>query len=322
MNKTIALVGIVLAILTAYVSAAVDKKSLLMAHNAERSLVGAPALTWSNSLQQFAQQWANTLKNQGCKLKHRTNRKVNGQVVGENLAMWYNGAARCNKKVNSKNDAYGVCLWNEEKDNYVYGKQCQSNDKGAACAKCTKGACGHYTQVVWKNTKQMGCGVATCSNGYSLLVCNYASAGNYIGQYPFPSNKKSAFKKQAAYGGSSSTTKKSTNKTTKKTKKKKKSKKNNKSNHKTVTENGIRVESLGAGCRVTNIKQEGVAEKRHVKVKCGSKQQGLQLYDQKFIKDLNQAAYDPDYYQSTVLTSCTQQCEVCSVSVDTWGPWC
>jgi len=39
---------------------------------------------------------------------------------------------------------------------------------------------GHYTQMVWKNTKEVGCGFAGSS-----LVCRYSPPGNYFGQKPY-----------------------------------------------------------------------------------------------------------------------------------------
>ena len=50
---------------------------------------------------------------------------------------------------------------------------------------CASGAvCGHYTQVVWKNTKLVGCGIASCGNS-EIWVCNYSPPGNYVGERPY-----------------------------------------------------------------------------------------------------------------------------------------
>ncbi|CAJ0588361.1 unnamed protein product, partial [Cylicocyclus nassatus] len=40
---------------------------------------------------------------------------------------------------------------------------------------------GHYTQVVWQNTKTIGCAIKDCAS-YSYVVCNYGDAGNWINQ--------------------------------------------------------------------------------------------------------------------------------------------
>jgi pathogenesis-related protein 1 len=42
-------------------------------------------------------------------------------------------------------------------------------------------ASGHYTQVVWRNTLQVGCAKAECQ-GHVIVVCNYDPPGNILGQ--------------------------------------------------------------------------------------------------------------------------------------------
>ncbi len=41
---------------------------------------------------------------------------------------------------------------------------------------------GHFSQMVWKNTKEIGCAAAECPQG-RFLVCRYLPAGNYIGEF-------------------------------------------------------------------------------------------------------------------------------------------
>ncbi|NWY72165.1 PI16 inhibitor, partial [Erithacus rubecula] len=52
--------------------------------------------------------------------------------------------------------------------------------------------CGHYTQVVWSNTHQIGCGAHFCekiegieTENMHLLVCNYYPPGNMKGKKPY-----------------------------------------------------------------------------------------------------------------------------------------
>jgi len=41
---------------------------------------------------------------------------------------------------------------------------------------------GHFTQVVWKGTQELGLGMATKS-GRTVIVATYNPPGNYIGEY-------------------------------------------------------------------------------------------------------------------------------------------
>lgn len=50
---------------------------------------------------------------------------------------------------------------------------------------------GHFTQLVWRTTTEIGCAATNCPNLPGVLyVCDYSPPGNYIGEYvknvPFP----------------------------------------------------------------------------------------------------------------------------------------
>lgn len=129
------------------------------AHNEFRKLKNLPELVWDDELAEFANEWALNLKNsRKCKMKHRDKNKF-----GENLA-WGKGTNFKSKDV--------VKMWHDEEANYNYANN--------SC----KSVCGHYTQVVWKNSKKLGCAMATCGNE-EVWVCNYDPPGNYVGQKPY-----------------------------------------------------------------------------------------------------------------------------------------
>ncbi|BFG41277.1 hypothetical protein CerSpe_275510 [Prunus speciosa] len=51
---------------------------------------------------------------------------------------------------------------------------------------CAPGkVCGHYTQVVWRNSVRLGCAKARCNNGTTFIGCNYDPPGNYDGRRPY-----------------------------------------------------------------------------------------------------------------------------------------
>jgi pathogenesis-related protein 1 len=133
-------------------------RDFLAAHNAERAKVGTPALRWSEKLAASAQDWANHLAASGV-FEHRRKSKF-----GENLYE-LRGAKSTPAKV--------VERWSSEAPNF---------DEKAN--KCRGGPCGHYTQVVWRGTREVGCGVGR-SGAREVWVCEYDPPGNYVGQRPY-----------------------------------------------------------------------------------------------------------------------------------------
>jgi hypothetical protein len=116
-----------------------------------------PYLKWNFEIEKKAKQWA---QQSGGRMKHSSSsfrKNVGGfSYVGENLASGATG----------KN---GVDMWYNE-INLTPGKQ--------GLVSSFSGGTGHYTQVVWKETTDLGCAV----NG-RLLVCMYGQGGNMGGQF-------------------------------------------------------------------------------------------------------------------------------------------
>ncbi len=132
---------------------------MLAAHNQWRQQVGVPPLTWSPELAAYAQAWANRLLREN-QFEHRSD-----SPYGENLA-WSSGQQLSPANV--------VEMWGREQQDYDYASnQCRPGQ-----------VCGHYTQVVWRDTQQVGCGVARGDNR-EVWVCNYDPPGNYVGRKPY-----------------------------------------------------------------------------------------------------------------------------------------
>jgi len=149
------------------------------AHNTWRAQVGSQPLGWNNELATVAQQWADQLATTGgCRLAHRTDLDtvIPGSTLGENL---YIKGASPNAPIVTPKEA--VDSW---------GSEIQFYDAATHTCNAPAGeSCGHYTQVVWKDTTEVGCGTATCASGdfqNVIWVCNYRPAGNVAGQTPFP----------------------------------------------------------------------------------------------------------------------------------------
>ncbi|KAL1289408.1 hypothetical protein HN51_057627 [Arachis hypogaea] len=155
----ITILGSLLCIM-GYVYAHDSPKDYVDAHNVARSEVGEPSLIWDDSVAAYAQNYANQ-RRKDCQLIHSHG------PYGENLA-WSSS--------NDFSGVDGVKLWVDEKAYFDYmSNSCADNQM-----------CGHYTQVVWKNTLRVGCAKVICdNNGGTFITCNYDPPGNYIGQRPY-----------------------------------------------------------------------------------------------------------------------------------------
>ena len=149
---------------------------VLEAHNKVRKKHGLKALKWSNALAAYSQQWANNLGSSGsCKMIHRPGTPP----YGENLywaspLRWSTGESTI-QDVTIKEV---VKTWADEEKWYDYASNsCQPGKQ-----------CGHYTQIVWENTTEVGCAIKVCADKSQTWVCSYNPAGNYVGQRPFARN--------------------------------------------------------------------------------------------------------------------------------------
>ena len=132
-------------------------------HNAARSAVGVGPVSWDDNVAAFAQSYA-AQRAGDCALQHSS-----GSGYGENIFVGGAGADW------SASDAVG--LWVAEKQWYDHGSNSCSAPPGQSC--------GHYTQVVWRDSTTIGCARVVCNNGGVFITCNYNPPGNFVGQSPY-----------------------------------------------------------------------------------------------------------------------------------------
>ncbi|XP_062971930.1 cysteine-rich venom protein helothermine-like [Elgaria multicarinata webbii] len=137
---------------------AVIQSNILNMHNKLRRKVKPTAsnmlrMSWSPTVADSAQRWANQ-----CSLKHSSEetRKINGQKCGENIYM-----------------APALFSWSrvmkEWHDDEVKIFRFGTGPTAA-------GMVGHYTQIVWYNSRELGCALAYCPHQAKhkyFYVCHY-----------------------------------------------------------------------------------------------------------------------------------------------------
>lgn len=134
-----------------------QEKDILALHNRYRSKHCASPLKWSKPVAEIAQAFADKLRESGCVFQHSSSSKY-----GENL--FFTGPS------SNESGIQAVQTW--------YDEHRRHNFKSKRFAMNT----GHFTQVVWRETTELGCGKAEC-NGGDIWVCNYLPAGNVQGYY-------------------------------------------------------------------------------------------------------------------------------------------
>jgi hypothetical protein len=126
-----------------------------------------PPLAWSRAAAEVARGYAAK-----CKFRHNSGRSD----YGENLfAMSDHQAAAVVVPA-------AIRSWSVEAADYDLARN--------ACRKSK--VCGHYTQMVWRDTRAVGCAIQYCEKGapfgsgpWTLVVCNYAPPGNVVGRKPY-----------------------------------------------------------------------------------------------------------------------------------------
>lgn len=135
----------------------------LFAHNMVRAAKWELPLIWDTQLEKYARWWAGQRK-ADCAIRHSF--PEYDFKLGENI-YWGSGSAW------TPSDA--VHEWAAEERYYTYSTN--------SCAAGQQ--CGHYTQIVWRTTRRVGCARVVCDSGDVFMTCNYDPVGNYVGERPY-----------------------------------------------------------------------------------------------------------------------------------------
>ncbi|CAD6501632.1 BgTH12-01882 [Blumeria graminis f. sp. triticale] len=141
-----------------------SRESAVEMHNKARTEANGPKrppLRWSPSLARAAHTWAAHLAATD-HLQHST-----GSGQGENLY--------CSLGQSDVSFSDAVISWVSEKPLY-HGEHIPDGDFESY---------GHYTQIIWPSTREVGMGMARSASGWTYIVARYSPPGNYLSQTPW-----------------------------------------------------------------------------------------------------------------------------------------
>lgn len=150
-----------MVVITIFIACKSDFVSdMLEAHNNIRRELNISELTWSKDLSLSAQSWSNHLAINNL-------RQHSGMPdLNENIARGTPG---------SYDPLKLFFLWVAERQFYIPG-QIYPNVSTTG----RSGDVGHYTQIVWRTTTEVGCGFSVAQR--AVLVCHYKKSGNILGR--------------------------------------------------------------------------------------------------------------------------------------------
>ena len=141
------------------------RRDSLKRHNYYRKYHQAGQLELTEKLNNYAQNYAENLATRG-KMEHSKKadrQKIYGDWTGENLYYYWTTA---NLTITG---ADAIDSWYDEIEDYDFAKGVSKNG----------GVVGHFTQLVWKESSQLGVGVARSSKNKVFVVANYHPGGNF-----------------------------------------------------------------------------------------------------------------------------------------------
>lgn len=140
------------------------RQAMLDGQNAARAVVGVPPLVWNDALAADAKAYAEQMARTG-RFAHAIQPQGMSRE-GENLWTGTREAYRYREMVGD---------WVAEKKYFKNGVTPDFSTTG------NYEDVAHYTQIIWRNTRAMGCALASNARD-DYLVCRYSPPGNVVGQ--------------------------------------------------------------------------------------------------------------------------------------------
>lgn len=141
------------------------RDAALKFHNKYREMHSAEPLVWDSEVAKFSEEWCKYLRDND-KFEHSSK---NG--YGENLYKSFGSGSGGTPAIIGER---ATTSWYNEVEQYNF------DEPGF------KAGTGHFTQVVWKNTRNLGCAMAETTDGGKFatwVCCNYTPPGNFLGQF-------------------------------------------------------------------------------------------------------------------------------------------
>ena len=137
------------------------KMRVLLKHNELRNKHNSPELQINEELNAMAQEYAKKLfESNNNKKKYFSFNTYKDSFLGENIL------------IAKKKTPEDICRqWYEENKNYNYSLNKLQNNTA------------HFTQMIWKNTKEIGIGFHFDDDKNNCLVVYYYPAGNILGEF-------------------------------------------------------------------------------------------------------------------------------------------
>ncbi|XP_051223352.1 pathogenesis-related protein 1-like [Lolium perenne] len=146
------------------VTAQTMEQDMVDSHNVVRANVSVPPVSWDPTVAAYAEAWAEK-RRADCLVENSPQGRPYGEnIVGANGTEW--------------NHVDAVNFWVLEKQYYDHATNTCSAPPGESC--------DAYTQLVWRDTKFIGCAGVICDGDVGVfLICSYDPPGNVVGQSPY-----------------------------------------------------------------------------------------------------------------------------------------